>query len=103
MIPVPNAGVKPWIGKKNPVTVVAAVVTRKSFVHRSKRRAVSIPHSTTNPEKIPTRLIATCRSVYAVRITIHPLSRVWVHLLRHHSGTHDASEARLWRRAGWWN
>jgi len=35
MIPRAIAGVKPWNGKKNPVTLVATVVIRSHFIHPS--------------------------------------------------------------------
>src|SRR5262245_28579531 len=50
-------------GKKNPVTLVATVLARKTAVQPSSRRAVSSPHRTTNPERIPSRLTATCPKV----------------------------------------
>jgi hypothetical protein len=59
MMPTAIAGVKPWNGKKNPVTLVATVVNRKNEVQWSRRLLVSNPNITTSPERIATRLIAT--------------------------------------------
>src|SRR4051794_7371031 len=57
-------------GKPNPVTLVATVVARKSAVQRSSRLPLSSPYTTTNPEAIPTRLIAVCIRVYVLRSNI---------------------------------
>src|SRR4051812_36898049 len=57
-------------GKPNPVALVATVVARKSAVQRSSRLPLSSPYTTTNPEAIPTRLIAVCIRVYVLRSKI---------------------------------
>ena len=49
------AGVTPWNGKKNPVTEVATVVTRKIVVQPFIRFAENSPQRTTKPETIPIR------------------------------------------------
>jgi hypothetical protein len=43
----------------NPVTLVATVVVRKSAVQPFSRFPVTKPETTTNPDRIPTRLNAT--------------------------------------------
>jgi hypothetical protein len=63
------AGVKPWNGKKKPVTLVAPVVARNRTAQRSSRFWASIPNMTTKPERIPIRLIATC---IAVNVSLMP-------------------------------
>jgi hypothetical protein len=52
-------------GKKmKPVTLVATVLTKKIAVQPLSRSAASSPHqTTTNPERMPTRLITTCTNV----------------------------------------
>src|ERR1700722_15503789 len=42
-IPTPKAGVKPWMGKRNPVKLVSAVVKRKSAVVTGKLFEANIP------------------------------------------------------------
>ena len=59
MIPSAIAGVKPWNGKKKPVTLVATVVIRNRLVQPSRRLPASIPNRTIKPVKIPTKLIST--------------------------------------------
>jgi hypothetical protein len=49
MMPTAIAGVKPRNGKKNPVTLVDAVVARNNAVQRGKRFAASSPESTPKP------------------------------------------------------
>ena len=44
-MPVPNAGVNPRIGKRNPVTLVRTVVSRKSAVHPGIRFEIVIDGS----------------------------------------------------------
>jgi len=56
MIPNASAGVNPLNGKKNPVTLVAAVVIRDTAVQLSSRFSINSPNTTTNPEKIPIKL-----------------------------------------------
>src|SRR5437660_11550462 len=57
-------GVTPWNGKKRkPVTLVRMVVHRKSEVRPSMRLPPSKHKPTTIPERIPMRLIATCKKV----------------------------------------
>jgi hypothetical protein len=55
--------------------LVAAVLARKSAVHRFSRLAVTSPYITTKPEPIPTRLIRTCSKVkvdvFIPRIIVH--------------------------------
>jgi hypothetical protein len=65
-VPTPSAGVNPWKGKKNPVTLVASVVTRKSSVHRLIAFAVISPNKTTSPDTTPIRLNSTCMVVKVV-------------------------------------
>ena len=53
-----------WVaGRKNPVTLVARVVTKKVAVQPFNRFAASIPNRTTNPENIPTKLNNTCTKI----------------------------------------
>ena len=53
-------------GKRNPVTLVAIVLIRKTAVQISSRFAVSSPNTTTNPEKIPIKLNTTWTIVNVV-------------------------------------
>src|SRR5262245_29878919 len=69
-MPTPWAGVNCLNGKKNPVTLVATVVARKSAVQPSSRFPLSSPNMTTNPEPIPNRLITTCMKVSVWRLKI---------------------------------
>jgi hypothetical protein len=62
-MPTPRAGVNPWKGKKNPVALVATVVTRKSSVHPLIPFAVISPNKTTSPDTMPMRLKRTCIAV----------------------------------------
>src|SRR6202051_3641186 len=55
-----------WKGKKNPVTLVSAVLVRKMAVQPSKRFEANSPNTTTKPEKIPIKLNATCAKVKVV-------------------------------------
>src|SRR6266852_5694188 len=66
MAPTPYDGLNPWKGKKNPVTLVNTVVTRKSAVQPSNLFPASSPNATTTPDKIPTKLIATWTKVNVV-------------------------------------
>src|SRR6266404_7219691 len=66
-MPTPIAGVKPWKGKKNPVTLVSNVVNRKSAVQPSNRFAVSRPYATRKPARMAIKLITTCTLVNVVR------------------------------------
>jgi hypothetical protein len=66
MMPTPGDGKKRWNGKRDPVTLVATVLARKSAVQRSSRFALSSPNTTTNPEPIPTKLSTTCTKVNVV-------------------------------------
>src|SRR6266852_6444801 len=76
MAPTPYDGLNPSKGKKNPVTLVNTVVTRKSAVQPSSLFAASSPNTTTKPDKIPTKLIATWTKVNVVipRIMVRLLS-----------------------------
>ena len=65
-MPTPCDGKKRWNGKRNPVTLVATVLTRKSAVQPSSRFQASSPNTTTNPEKIPIKLSTTCTKVNVV-------------------------------------
>ena len=56
-MPTASAGVKPRSGKKNPVTLVATVVTRKNAVHPGNSFAANSPETTPKPEAIPAKLI----------------------------------------------
>jgi hypothetical protein len=73
MIPNASAGVNPLNGKKNPVTLVAAVVIRNIAVQLSSRFSANSPNTTTNPEKIPIKLNTTCTKVKVVipKIMMH--------------------------------
>ncbi len=53
-------------GKSNPVTLVATVLARKTAVQMSSRFAAISPNTTTNPEKILTKLNTTCTKVNVV-------------------------------------
>jgi len=64
-IPTLKAGVKPWMGKRNPVKLVSAVVKRKSAVVTGKRFEANIPPTTISPLPIATRVIMTCKIVKA--------------------------------------
>jgi hypothetical protein len=57
---------KRWNEKRNPVTLVATVVARKSAIQPLSRFAVRNPNKTRTPEQMPTRLSATCTMVSAV-------------------------------------
>jgi hypothetical protein len=64
-IPTPNAGVNPWMGKRNPVTLVSAVVKRNSAVVTGKLSEANIPPTTISPLPIATRVMVTCKIVKA--------------------------------------
>src|SRR5215475_12326959 len=64
-IPTPKAGVKPWMGKRNPVKLVSAVVKRKRAVVTGKLFEANIPPTTISPLPIATRVIMTCKIVKA--------------------------------------
>src|SRR6266852_2838053 len=66
MAPTPYDGLNPSKGKKNAVTLVNTVVTRKSAVQPSNLFPASSPNATTTPDKIPTKLIATWTRVNVV-------------------------------------
>jgi hypothetical protein len=53
------AGVKPWKGKKKPVTVVATAVVQKSVVEPPGGLEASNPATTTKPDPIAIRLKMT--------------------------------------------
>src|SRR5580658_1708959 len=63
MMPTTCDGRRCSKGKRNPVTLVRTVVTRKIEVAPSKRSPISSPYTTRKPEPIPTRLINTCTRV----------------------------------------
>src|SRR5882762_5053180 len=65
-IPTPWDGKNLWNGKRNPVTLVSTVVTRNSAVQPSSRFPPSSPSTTTNPDKIPSKLNITCTKVNGV-------------------------------------
>src|SRR5437588_9580956 len=73
-MPTPWEGRKRWNGKRNPVTLVSTVLARKTAVQPATRFPESIPYATTNPARIPTRLITTCTSVNVDMAP--PLSRI---------------------------
>src|SRR6267378_6718446 len=66
MTPTTWDGNNLWNGNMNPVTLVATVVTRKSEVQPSRLLPAISPNNTTNPDKIPTRLITTWTKVKVV-------------------------------------
>ena len=59
MIPTTCDGKSRVVGKANPVTLVATVVTRKSVFQPPCRRPPSSPNRTTSPAPIPIRLSTT--------------------------------------------
>jgi hypothetical protein len=59
MAPTTWDGNNLWNGNMNPVTLVATVVTRKSAVQPSSFLPAISPNKTTDPDKIPVRLITT--------------------------------------------
>src|SRR5216684_906333 len=63
-------GIKCWNGKRNPVTHVATVIASKRTVQPSSRFPLSKPIMTTKPEKIPSKLITTCKRVNIVNAII---------------------------------
>src|SRR3981189_2479928 len=65
-MPTPCDGKKRWNGNRNPATLVATVVTKKTAVQPSRRFAANSPNRTINPEKIPIRLNTTCTKVKVV-------------------------------------
>src|SRR5712691_11883898 len=65
-MPAPCDAKKRWSGKRNAVTLVVTVLTRKSAVQPSSRFPTSSPNTTTNPEKIPIKLSTTCTKVNVV-------------------------------------
>src|SRR5882762_10835109 len=66
MAPTTCDGNNLWNGNMNPVTLVATVVSRKSAVQPSRLFPAISPNKTTNPDKIPTRLITTWTKVKVV-------------------------------------
>src|SRR5258708_23316594 len=66
MAPTTGDGNNWWNGNMYRVKCVATVVTRKSAVQRSSLLPAISPNKTTNPDKIPTRLIATWTNVNVV-------------------------------------
>src|SRR5262249_14302954 len=78
-MPTPNAGVKPWMGKRNPVTLVSAVVKRNNAVVIGNLCEANIPHTTISQLQIATIVKMTCKLVkaptYIPRIT--KSSRCW--------------------------
>src|ERR1700687_1561131 len=66
MTPTTWDGNNLWNGNMNPVTLVATVVTRKSDVQPSSLLPAISPDNTTNPDKIPARLITTWTKVNVV-------------------------------------
>ena len=64
-IPTPKAGVKPRMGKRNPVTLVSAVVERKSAVVTGNLCEANIPPTIISPLPMATRVIMTCKTVKA--------------------------------------
>jgi hypothetical protein len=62
------AGVTLLTGKRNPVMLVRAVVTRKSKVTTGRRLPPIIPRTTTNPDAIPIKLMTTCKVVNASKL-----------------------------------
>src|SRR5262249_34675660 len=64
-IPTPKAGVKPWMGKRNPVKLVSAVVKRKSAVVTGNLFEANIPPTTISPLPMATRVVLTCKIVKA--------------------------------------
>src|SRR5260370_29394859 len=83
-MPTPWDGKKRWNGKKNPVTFVSTVVTRNSAVQASRRFAASKPNTTTNPDKIPIKLNATCTKVSVVtpKIMMPPQPETHLRVIR---------------------
>src|SRR5215468_5486417 len=61
----PKAGVKPWMGKRNPVTLVSIVVKRNIAVVTGNLCEANIPPTTISPLPIATRVITTCKTVKA--------------------------------------
>ncbi|MFY9835405.1 MAG: hypothetical protein WAK55_02865 [Xanthobacteraceae bacterium] len=53
------------MGKRDPVTLVSAVVKRKSAVVTGNLSEANIPPTTINPLPIATRVMATCKIVKA--------------------------------------
>src|SRR5208282_3998923 len=96
-------GLKPSKGKKNPVTLVKTVVIRKSAVQPSSRFPASMPRATTNPDKIPTRLIATWTKVNVVIPRIITASVQIPKILRYICGNfHSGGRYRHeWKAGGW--
>jgi len=64
-IPTPKAGVKPWMGKRNPVTLVSAVEKRNSAAVTGNLCEANIPPTTISPLPIATRVMMTCKIVNA--------------------------------------
>ena len=65
MAPKIAAGVTVVAGNMNLVTLVSTVVARNSAVQPGIRCAPSMPYSTTRPETMPIKLMATCSLVKA--------------------------------------
>ena len=59
IVPTPNAGVKPWIGKRNPVTLVRMVMTKNNNVQPAMRCDRNMPTTTMRPLTMATRLMMT--------------------------------------------
>src|SRR5580658_1446318 len=64
-MPTPSAGVKPWMGNKNPVRLVSTVVSRKSAVVSGSRFEANIPPTTTSPLPMAISVMTTWKSVKA--------------------------------------
>ena len=60
--PTTMAGVRPFIGNMNPVTLVRMVVARNNAVQPGSLRARSIPASTMRPLTIPIRLMSDVKN-----------------------------------------
>src|SRR5580704_18841734 len=54
-------------GNMNPVTLVSTVVVKNSAVRASSSFPPNKPNTTTNPERIPIRLMSTCTRVNVSR------------------------------------
>src|SRR5215467_1921510 len=85
------------MGKRNPVTLVSAVVKRKSAVVTGSLFEANIPPTTINPLPIATRVIMTCKIVKAPtdipRIMEVPL--VACSLAEHHFDPDYSRDLRL--------
>src|SRR6516162_7203229 len=95
-----KAGVKPWMGKRNPVTLVSIVVKRNIAVVTGNLCEANTPPTTISQLPIATRVITTCKTVkvptHIPRImdspVVNTLTRslksapVWLHYSRNLSG-----------------